>query len=156
MQADRAEMLAKKLAAAYPGRTITGTTGALWAEALARFDEAVATTVVGRVMFNMKDRPPTYGDLTEALRNEAASRGAEPLPGTVTRLRPTRGACPSCDEPMIEDDEGFLIHANAPKSMGLREYLASDFHAIHDPEATCYWCKSNHPSLSNVAREVAR
>ena len=83
MKPDRAALLAAKLAAAYPGRKIVKTTVILWAEALATYPEEVAVTVVGKAMYNLRDAPPSYGDLVVALKNEAVIRAARPTPDST-------------------------------------------------------------------------
>ena len=151
MKNDRAALLASKMSGVWPALGVSNTTVALWAERFTQYPEDVCITVSAKAMANLKE-PPSSSELRDLLRNAAQTEMAPlPLPGYA----PAGVTCQPCGEVLYEDSEGNLVHNDPPRFANMGAYLASEWHAGHDPNASCYPCRRKL-ELADLAEAVAK
>jgi hypothetical protein len=88
------------------------------------------------------------------------ARDTPRLGGTVATVGTQERLCETCGEVMLLDvvasdkDRAIWFHATAPVNLSFRAYMASDFHAAHDPKSVCCHCK--HPETGKTLDRISR
>ena len=152
----RAAIHAGRIAAALPSRSISDGTKALWAETFMHFPDDVAAKIAAEFSNNLRAGmdTPSPKDIRVRLEREMQSRNTPRLGGTVAPVGTQERLCETCGEVMLLDvvasdkDRAIWFHATAPTNLSFRAWMASDFHAAHDPTRACWHCK--HPQIGKV------